>query len=710
MKPGNDAWQRSQSYPVVDRVVAFLLGQVGTVAPVLAIDLPNHPLGWFLLVAGGLAAGAAAAGLVPWLRTLYQSGHDNDPQAPDPGPPRPRRRRRLMVWSTVLTSSLAIGVWGSLVLPGAIAAVRIQLEGCPRPVELRVLTSPGSVEAASSVADTYERWTAARFHDCPTARLYVYPVPAREIRDGLRNGWPDAMVARWPRPDVWLADSSVEVDMVQGFQTGLGTQFTIAERTVVAGSPLVLAVPAEAAEAAEELPPELRTSATWGDLLSVAQDHRWHVLRPEPTLPGGQLATAAVYGANGGVVTSATAARWERLFATSLDAGAYPADDEEALLCRFRSQPEAASRTVLMLTEQTMIGYNQGRVGVGSACAPSTEAVTPPAPNPTPDASPSPDTSPGASQDPDQARSERAAERSPALLAYYPTDTLRADWVFVRFDWQDGTGPAEPAAAEFGAWLASPDGQRALLDVGLRSATTLTDPISARWGALPSAGPGGPADPERVAEADRLRRQVARHGRLLVLLDTSGSMSQSATATHSRFEVAAAAVVATAGQAITGDAFGLWTFAAPGDQTVLTEHLPVAAAPDPATVAARRAQADRALAEASLAGNTPLYQAIAAGIEEVGPGDDEWTTALIVITDGEDTGGGPSPAELAAQVRNGGPRVFVVAVGEATCADPDLSQIITASGGGCVHAGFDTLDRALAGVTEVIWGGDPDDH
>src|SRR5690606_98124 len=133
-------------------------------------------------------------------------------------------------------------------------------------------------------------------------------------------------------------------------------------------------------------------------------------------------------------------------------------------------------------------------------------------------------------------------------------------------------------------------------------------------------------------------------------------------------------------------------------------------APDAATVAARRAQADRALAEASLAGNTPLYQAIAAGIEEVGPSDDEWTTALIVITDGEDTGGGPSPAELAARVRHGGPRVFVVAVGEATCADPDLSQIITASGGGCVHAGFDTLDRALAGVTEVIWGGDPDDH
>ena len=105
-----------------------------------------------------------------------------------------------------------------------------------------------------------------------------------------------------------------------------------------------------------------------------------------------------------------------------------------------------------------------------------------------------------------------------------------------------------------------------------------------------------------------------------------------------------------------------------------------------------------------------FYVSIAAGIEEVGPSDDEWTTALIVITDGEDTGGGPSPAELAAQVRNGGPRVFVVAVGEATCADPDLSQIITASGGGCVHAGFDTLDRALAGVTEVIWGGDPDDH
>jgi Ca-activated chloride channel family protein len=667
MKPGTDARQ-PQPHPAVDRVVAFLLGTTGTAGPVLAIDIPQHLLGWVLLVAGGVAAGVTAAGLVPRLRSLYQNDHDSDSQSSQLRLPRPQRRRQLLVWSTILASALALGVWGSLVLPGAVAVVQIRLDGCPHPVELRVLTSPDSLEVVSEVADTYERWTAARFHDCPTARLYVYAAPPQEVRNGLGNGWPEETLSRWPRPDVWLADSLLEVEEMQKSRAGSGTPFTVADQRVVAFTPLVLAVPTNVALSSS------RTNSTWERLLSEVANKKLHLLRPEPTmLPVGQLATAVAYNSHGRQADLATAHKREQWFSTSLDAGAYPVGDEGDLLCRFRSISEAEPSTVLMLTEQAVIGYNRGRYGVGAACAPA---------------------------------SDRAAGHEPTLESYYPTDTFRLERTFVRFAWQDGAGPAEAAAVEFGDWLVSPDGQQALLASGLRASVPLTDPISSAWGALQDAPDGEVADLELLEEVEQLRQQAALHRRVLVLLDTSGSMTQPATTEHSRFEVATDAVLGVIDMLDDNGAFGLWTFAAPGGETAVDELLPLDVGDNRNTFA----EAYRALKGVSPAGDTPLYQAIQQGLDEVRTSEQNLNTALIVITDGENTVGGASLTDLfgpdgEAETANiNSPRVYVVAVGEANCESSDLAQITTDSGGGCVSAGFDTLDQDLTELARTIWG------
>jgi hypothetical protein len=59
-----------------------------------------------------------------------------------------------------------------------------------------------------------------------------------------------------------------------------------------------------------------------------------------------------------------------------------------------------------------------------------------------------------------------------------------------------------------------------------------------------------------------------------------------------------------------------------------------------------------------------------------------------------------------AQVRGKGVRVFVVAIGEATCGTQSLRDITAHSGGACYDAGLDSVDDVLAELFGLLWGGD----
>jgi Ca-activated chloride channel family protein len=347
------------------------------------------------------------------------------------------------------------------------------------------------------------------------------------------------------------------------------------------------------------------------------------------------------------------------------------------MMCRFRFRSRVGSGpvTTVILTERSWIDYNQRELGVGARCEPGPGGTA----------------GDGGGGQPDSA---------PPLIAFYPEDTLELDQVFVRLDWVDGGSPQGTAAAQFGEWLGGEPGRRML-----REEPVGDDLI------VGARAVGTPPDQDRVSSARLLQRQADPSGRLLVLVDTSGSMDQPTDADTgiTRIEVAAEAVSATLDLMIPGDAFGLWTFPGP-DQARVRERVPIEIAVDAPAIERHRQATDRALDEIRVGGATPLFAAIAEAVEVLRRSDDERITALVVVTDGADTGGGQTAAGLEDLVRaDGGPRVFVIAVGEATCTNP-LVQVTHAGGGQCHPGSFDDLDRTLRNVARTIWGGDGDDQ
>jgi hypothetical protein len=653
-----------------ERAGAFGVGMIAIVSPQLAFGFPRGPQGLLFLVLGGLAGGVMALGtarVLPWLADRLVTLHRAVIRRFWPGSTGSggvgrwlREHRRW--WRPALVVGVAAAV-ALAVVPSGIELVGLRLYGCEHPVQLRVLASPGSQQSLERAADAYERHTAGRNRDCPTANLFVYAGQAEDIRNALRRGWPDDELVRWPRPDVWIADSSVEVDDVVRYEDSLISPADV-DRRPLSAPPLLLAVPQPAAE---QLRQGLGSEQpNWSLLWELVEERGWDMLRPEPQLPAGAIATAAVYRsrvpdlAEPDAADRAIATELERLFLSSAQRGGYLTDDTDALLCRYRARAGFEPVATVVLTEQEWLAYNAEEIGTGARCGRS----------------------------------------STPLTAFYPEDTLRIDRVFVQLDWPDGDSHQRRAAADFGDWLGSQDGQE----------VALAGPPSDEL-VVGATAVGDRPDLATLADAEALRRLSTPNGRMLVLLDTSGSMDRLADdgtgdddIEATRIQLAAGAVAATLDLMIPDDAYGLWTFPGP-DGGAVRERVPVTVASDEAAITGHRRATDLALGEVTVTGATPLFQAIAAGVEELRRSDDDRQAALMVITDGVDSGGGLSAGELQRVLQaTDVPQVFVIAVGEAACTD-QLTQLTNTSRGRCFPASFGDLGRTLRSVASVIWGG-----
>ena len=80
------------------------------------------------------------------------------------------------------------------------------------------------------------------------------------------------------------------------------------------------------------------------------------------------------------------------------------------------------------------------------------------------------------------------------------------------------------------------------------------------------------------------------------------------------------------------------------------------------------------LEQAAPSGKTPLFDATAEGVVELGPSDDTAVTKLIVVTDGEDTTSTRGPDDLLAVAREGKVRVFVITIEGTSCAARPLES------------------------------------
>lgn len=288
----------------------------------------------------------------------------------------------------------------------------------------------------------------------------------------------------------------------------------------------------------------------------------------------------------------------------------------------------------------------------------------------------------------------------PCLTALYPSDTYRADYPLNLVEWDaadvSNHAAREPARA-LQAWLATEEGMSALNAAGLRPARqTAGAEFSEEHGVRAGlALDRSQAAPEESAWPEFLRRyeQAKRDGRIWLTLDASGSMVEQTATGETRFEVAVQGVGKALTQMGTRDTYGLSVFS----NNEVRPLVPLG----------RR---DREAATAALGavrpdGGTPLHKAILDSADRIGANDAGHVSAVIALTDGEDTTSPQTRPDVVEALRHKGVRVFVIAVGDASCAAHALTSITDVSGGECRDSTMDTLGDDLAALFRELWGG-----
>ncbi|MCW6007798.1 VWA domain-containing protein [Micromonospora sp. CPCC 205371] len=462
------------------------------------------------------------------------------------------------------------------------------------------------------------------------------------------------MVSIGPRPDVWLPDSTVDVREVRALSRRAQLPGPIRAINSIGSSPVVLVTRSQVPSPAPG----------WSRLVPLLLGGSGPaLLTPDPeTSTVGLLAAAAYLGGPDGKPVSLAEAR-QRVRATAV-AAPDTGGGAGAVLCRWAAAPDAGAPVSAIVSEQTWLRFiRMNRPGAECPGRPV----------------------------------------SPGGVSVAPAGTPVLDHPLVEFTWNT---PVQQSAVDgFRQWLFGGNGRDSREAVHLRDARPDCSGLE--------LNPCVPADLD--VTLDRYV-QAQRPGRVLLALDTSGSMAKVAgPAGLTRFDVAARAVVQTLGQMGARDEFGLWTFPGAGGKGQ-RQPVPIAAGSE-----RHRQRIAEALRGARPQGGTPLYDTIVAGMRAVAapaPGVDR--RALLVLTDGKDTGSAASTEDARRAVRDltgrTGAVLFVVATGEAGCRDAldapggarlSLRDLVAADlGGECFDARPDQLSATVAELFKRLWRGE----
>jgi Ca-activated chloride channel family protein len=224
------------------------------------------------------------------------------------------------------------------------------LGACVPENDLRVLTTAGLRDAVEAAAAGFT--VDSPDDDCPDVRVTISTVSSDgHAQRRMADQWPDDdLRAAGPSPDVWLPESSAQVDLAReaiGADAARRLDLPDADavrQASVAASPLVLAVPERAATTGP---------LTWRQVL----DGPWSIPRADPrNSTTGLLTTYALYRAG----TPQTA---ERILDRSQGG-----DDARSDLCRHRlSAVTPPVDAAYLVTAKDVDDYNRGRP-LGDAC------------------------------------------------------------------------------------------------------------------------------------------------------------------------------------------------------------------------------------------------------------------------------------------------------------------------------------------------------
>lgn len=567
---------------------------------------------------------------------------------------------------------LAVTIVGLAGSTGAAVALQ-SARSCEDATEVAVMVPEGGTAGFAAVADAFERDATTPF-SCPRYHVTTFGMGWPALRTAFGSGWGAApgedgaaSLDLGPRPDVWLAESRAQADLVA--PGGTGTGFTVSDVALVAGSPLVVAVPEPHAQA-------LRATTEPGDtvreLMAAAATAGLDVVRAAPD----SSFTAALHTER--LYAETDTARREALeldLGHALERAGLPFGTDGALLCRLDELSGAEPPRVAVLTSE------RAMVDRGAGC-------------------------------PVSVGSDGDAE----LVPFYPGSALGLDYRAVRLTWAEAqpSGRRADAAAAFVEWLGTSAGQAALgEEAGVRGLDGR--PPSGADGPLPGLEDAPVAEPgadlvayTRVASAEEQYRTARRPARVLVLVDSSASMGRPADGDRQRINVAERGVLGALTHLSGSDEVGIWSFSG----NARSSPRPVLGL---TTSAVAASDAPGHLSDLEPRGRTPLYDAIDAGTSYlVGLNPDgasrRHLTALIVLTDGENhqVGGAALSAEdlmrAARAEAAAGVRVYVVAVGEASCQVSDLRRIAAEWDGECWDSSFGELEATLGSLFGQLGG------
>ncbi|MGW6544618.1 substrate-binding domain-containing protein [Streptomyces massasporeus] len=586
--------------------------------------------------AGKAGAGKAGAGKAGGRGSL----------APGAGVRKARARRSAArsgrIVPAVLLALLVTGAggYGILALTGESAP-------CGPSLELRVLTDPDLEPVIRAVADAYVTSDANTTGDgCRRSGVTVNSAGATAVVTALgerTDAWqqpreddnPQRDIG--PQPDVWIPATRADVDRVTSAAAREDRVFARLEPQggPLAYSPVVLAVPK--ARGAGLDPTGRSLAELRADLEQADPATELHRSDPEFTASA-LLATMGLYGDRPGASGAADARAAELRLART----ARPEPSAARLLCTLPGDHAVDGRSTALVPEFLL------KTGIG--CHPAT--------------------------------------RVPRVAAY-PDDVPGLEPAFVRVRWEDGDRDAEArddAVDRFRTWLTGTDGRTVLGEHGFRSATGergLLDAASAPEGLAESVRPARRADPSTMDRA--LERYGNAHGpgRVLFLLDSSGSMAGRWDGSSGGPGILKQTLPGLGGE----DEYGVWAVHGTGDRTHTT-LLPFGTHERPAAEQSLD-KAEVRDAEADPAG--ALRDALEFMRER---GTDERPQLIVYLTDGEDDGRltGKALEDVVDRARGAGAPVAMVSLSSSGCDQGRPAPRIAEAGRGrCLDVGDDLV-------------------
>jgi Ca-activated chloride channel family protein len=536
------------------------------------------------------------------------------------------RRRRLLPWLVV---PLALALIGSGL---TIGYVYLKKTGCSGQATANIVAAPRTAALLRTLATQWEQTKPSVNGTC--AAVTIREQDTAVTAQALTRQWDPA--SEGPAPDVWVPPSSA-------WARAAAAQSDIADKLMpdrlpsVARTPVVIAMPKQLAETYGWPNSDL----DWKDLLDkLAADGNVKIGMSDPaTSTAGLLALSSIIDANDD--NDVDPDELKRVFALQQKVAVYKPNTEDLFAEYVSSQGKTISAFPAL--EQDVVKHN--------------------------DANPS----------------------LPLVAVYPKNNTTEADNPFLALrtaSWTDAK--RQDAAQSFLDFVKGEKGRNAVLAEGFRDSNRVAGPLL-----TPAKGVVTKltALPRTVLLADAITKTVyywnalTRPANVLLAVDVSGSMKVVIPGTgQTRFELLKSAVTEAIGMFSASSQVGLWAFEAQQGGQSYREVVKQGRLDEVVAGVDRRKKLTDEVAKLTANGDTPLYNTIWGGYQQLQTTYMSNTeNLLVVLTDGDNDWprGGLQLQELLDKIKAADPskpvKVVTIGVGRDTNNDA-LNQISAATG------------------------------